>query len=146
MQNVIKEITGLYDTLVLENRKATLLSTELSAKITEVEDKQSFLKETLKILKVREDKVKDIEDIVKLNTEATGKIKEAKEILVQVDVERNAQVTYSEQINKENREKAQANEDLKRTLEDKQLTLDEGIKKLAEDRKKMRADIIASLK
>lgn len=146
MQNVIKQIEGLYDILVSENRKVKLLSTELSTKITATEDKDSFLKEKGKVLTIREGKVQKIEDIVKLNAEATEKIKEAKEILVQVGVERNAFVTYSEQVNKENRAKSQANEDLKRTLEDKQLTLDEGIKKLASDRKKMRADIIASLK
>ncbi len=146
MVEIIRKIGELYDKLLESHNNVKKFEDEFVTKMSQLKDKESCLDERGGILDAREKKVKGIEDLVALETSNNEKLKESNSALAQLVVERNAFSSYSDQVKTENAQKNKANEDLKKILEGKQIVLDEGIAKLAEDRKTMRADIISSLK
>ena len=140
-------------------RKAEVLVEDLEAKIIEHnvlvdenkllldknQKKENVLKEREILLSRRESKVRDIEDIVAVKDSNVEKAKEIKKDMAQLNVERNAFVSYHEQVKKENQAKTDSLNASIKAVEAKEAKLNKDIADLKIEKKKMKENILKEI-
>lgn len=145
MKELLKKTEALFDSVVEKNTELEGLVARNKELIDTNKLKRVELKSKEDSLKAREEKVKKIEDIAAFKLANEKKYFEVKKEMKELDIQRNAFVGYEKQIRTEHETKMNTlNANLK-VCEERKQKYEDGMKKLKEDRKTMKEDLVKEI-